>query len=240
MNSNPPYIFFPLGDSAITLDYGNIIDESINRKIIAIFNHLQKNPFPGMIEALPAFSSITVYYDIALAGKIHDKRSVYEQVKQRLEQDLKYNFETKAVSSRIIRIPACYDTEFAPDLATISAIKKIPVDEIIRLHTTKKYRVFMLGFLPGFAYMGEVDEAIAMPRLVQPRQKVAAGSIGIAGKQTGIYPLDSPGGWQIIGRTPLKLFEALNEDPTLLMAGDEVQFDSISRDEYKNYQSRHS
>ena len=240
MNSGPSYIFFPLGDSAITLDYGNIIDESVNRKIIAIFNHLQKNPFPGMIEALPAFSSITVYYDIASLRKMPKNKSAYEHVKQRLEQELKKNFETSAVPSRIIRIPACYDTEFAPDLATISEVKKLPADEIIRLHTTKNYRVYMLGFLPGFAYMGEVDEAIAMPRLAQPRQKVAAGSIGIAGKQTGIYPLDSPGGWQIIGRTPLKLFEALNKEPTLFMAGDEVQFDSISRDEYENYQSRPS
>jgi len=240
MNSGPSYTFFPLGDSAITLDYGNIINESINRKIIAIFNHLQKNPFPGIIDVLPAFSSITVYYDIALLRKIPNNKSAYEHVKQKLEQELKNNFETSADPSRIIRIPACYDTEFAPDLATISVEKKIPVDEIIRLHSTKKYRVYMLGFLPGFAYMGEVDEAIAMPRLAQPRQKVAAGSIGIAGKQTGVYPLDSPGGWQIIGRTPLKLFEALNEEPTLFMAGDEVQFDSISRDEYENYQSRNS
>jgi inhibitor of KinA len=240
MNSNPLYTFFPLGDSAITVDYGNIIDESVNTKIIAVFNHLQKNPFPGMIESLPAFSSLTVYYDIAVIKKMPDKRSAYEQVKQKLEQELSYNFETRKVPSKIIRIPACYDTEFAPDLATISEMKKITVDEIIQLHITKKYRVYMLGFLPGFAYMGEVDDRIAMPRLVQPRQKVAAGSIGIAGKQTGIYPLDSPGGWQIIGRTPLKLFEPLKKEPTLLRAGDEVQFDSISRDEFENYQARHS
>ena len=240
MNSNPSYTFFPLGDSAITLDYGNIIDEPVNRKIIALFNHLQKNPFPGMVEALPAFSSLTVYYDVALFKKMPDKRSAYEQVKQKLEQELRYNFETNDIPSRLIRIPVCYEKEFAPDLETISAEKKITVDEIIHLHTTNKYRVYMLGFLPGFAYMGEVDERIAMPRLAQPRQKVTAGSIGIAGKQTGIYPLDSPGGWQIIGRTPLKLFEALNKEPTLLRAGDEVQFDSISRDEFENYQSRHS
>jgi inhibitor of KinA len=240
MNSNPSYTFFPLGDSAITVDYGNIIDESVNTKIIAVFNHLQKNPFPGMIESLPAFSSLTVYYDIAVIKKMPDKRSAYEQVKQKLEQELSYNFETSNIPSKIIRIPACYDTEFAPDLATISEMKKITVDEIIQLHITKKYRVYMLGFLPGFAYMGEVDERIAMPRLAQPRSKVAAGSIGIAGKQTGIYPLDSPGGWQIIGRTPLKLFEPLKEAPTLLRAGDEVQFDSISRDEFENYQARHS
>lgn len=235
MNSSPSYTIFPLGDSAITIDYGNFIDESVNRKIIAIFNHLQKKPLPGMIEAVPAFSSITVYYDIALLRKLPGNKSAYEFVKQKLAHELKYNFETSAGHSRIIRIPACYDTAFAPDLATISSVKKVPVDEIIRLHTGKKYRVYMLGFLPGFAYMGEVDESIAMPRLAQPRQKVAAGSIGIAGKQTGIYPLDSPGGWQIIGRTPLKLFDALNKEPTLFMAGDEVQFDSISRDEYENY-----
>ena len=270
MNSGPSYTFFPLGDSAITLDFGNMIDESVNGKIIALFNHLQKNPFTGMIEALPAFSSLTIYYDVALVRKMPKEKSAYESVKQKLEDALSNNFETSDIPSRLIRIPTCYEKEFGPDLATISAAKKLTVDEIIRLHTTKKYRVYMLGFLPGFAYLGKVDDMIAMPRLEKPRQKVAAGSVGIAGKQTGIYPLDSPGGWQIIGRTPLKLFNAsLKPRPTgssggaspaspsasiwrpraerafenslsLLQPGDEVQFYSVTKDEYESYQSRHS
>lgn len=262
MNVAPSYSFFPLGDSAITLDFGNNIDESINRQVIALFNHLKNNPVAGMTEAVPAYSSLTIYYDVVAARKKSKEQTAYDWMKQSLENLIKQNIEPGNFISEFVRIPVCYEKEFAPDLETIATVKKLTVDEIIRLHTTKKYRVFMLGFLPGFAYMGEVDEAIAMPRLAQPRQKVAAGSVGIAGKQTGIYPLDSPGGWQIIGRTPLKLFNASPSErsssdkprPTrssgrgsafknslsLLQPGDEVQFDSISRYEYENYQSRHS
>ena len=140
----------------------------------------------------------------------------------------------ETTQQRKISIPVCYSRAFAPDIEFIASEKNISIEKIIQLHTSKSYTVYMIGFLPGFSYMGEVAEAIAIPRKIQP-VSVAAGSVGIAGKQTGIYPLESPGGWQIIGRTPLKIFDKGKSDPVLLQPGDEIQFYSISEDEFKNY-----
>jgi inhibitor of KinA len=135
----------------------------------------------------------------------------------------------------MITIPVCYEKEFALDIEEIATVKNISINELIEIYTSKIYHVYMMGFLPGFAYMGEVDEKLEMPRKQQPRQTVEAGSVGIAGRQTGIYPLASPGGWQIIGRTPLKLFDAEKKEPTLLKAGDKAKFISISKDEFESY-----
>jgi inhibitor of KinA len=135
------------------------------------------------------------------------------------------------MSSPLIRIPVCYDPAFAPDMIRLSAAKKCTPEELIGLHTAATYKVYMLGFLPGFAYMGGTDERIAMPRKPQP-VKVMAGSVGIAGRQTGIYPLDSPGGWHIIGRTPLRMFDPAAKKPVLLNTGDRVQFYTISKNEF--------
>jgi len=140
-----------------------------------------------------------------------------------------------AFSSRKIKIPVCYAEKYGLDLNEISKQKKISISEIIQLHTAKKYRIYMIGFLPGFAYMGEVDKQIAITRKAQPRINVEGGSVGIAGMQTGIYPLDSPGGWQIIGKTPLKLFDKEKDHTVLLQPGDEIEFYPITEDEFKNY-----
>jgi inhibitor of KinA len=227
------YRIFPLGDSAITIDFGNCINETINKEVIARFNQLQQDPLPGLIEAVPAYSSLTVYYDMmALKKKTTPGKTVFEWMKQQLEERLLKQFQQNQIAERLIKVPVCYDEEFAPDLQHLAATKNISVDELIQSHTAKPYKVYMLGFLPGFAYMGEVDEKITMPRKPQP-VNIEAGSVGIAGKQTGIYPLASPGGWQIIGKTPLKLFDAGKEEPTLLRAGDTVQFYSISKIEFE-------
>jgi inhibitor of KinA len=235
--NNPaiPYRIFPLGDSAITIDFGNTIDDSINKEVMARFSQFQKNSLPGLIEMIPAYSSLTIYYDmLAVKKKINNDTTVFEWMKEQLVERLKIPVQENIVIERIVRIPVCYEEEFAPDLQQLAATKNITVDEAIQIHTSSSYKVYMLGFLPGFAYMGEVDEKIVMPRKSQP-ENVAAGSVGIAGKQTGIYPLTSPGGWQVIGRTPLKLFDAGREDPVLLKAGDTVQFYSISKNEFTNY-----
>ena len=145
------------------------------------------------------------------------------------------DIEIFSLPSRKIKIPVCFAEKYALDIDHISKEKKLPVSEIIRLHTAKKYRIYMIGFLPGFPYMGEVDGRIAMPRKAQPQTKVEAGSVGIAGMQTGIYPLDSPGGWQIIGKTPLQLFNKEKDDPVLLRPGDEIEFYPITEDEFTNY-----
>jgi inhibitor of KinA len=228
-----PYRIFPLGDSAITVDFGNCIDETINKEVIARFNQLQQQPLPGMIEAVPAYSSLTVYYDVmTLKKKASSHQTVYEWMKQQLEERLQQPVQQNQTAERLVNIPVCYDEEFAWDIHHLATIKNISADEVIQCHTSKPYKVYMLGFLPGFPYMGQVDEKITMPRKPQP-VNIVAGSVGIAGKQTGIYPLASPGGWQIIGRTPLKLFDVANEESTLLRAGDTVRFYSITKNEFE-------
>jgi inhibitor of KinA len=231
----PSYRIFPLGDSAVTIDFGNVIDEATNKEVLALFQAISADPLPGMTEAIPAYCSLTVYYDVFSISKIVAAgSSVYEFISGLLKKRLDQPLKTTEEPARIVTIPVCYEGEFAPDIGQLAKEKNISVEEVIRIHGSKQYRVYMLGFLPGFSYMGEVDEKISISRKSQPVM-VGAGSIGIAGRQTGIYPLASPGGWQIIGRTPLKLFEAEKKEPTLLKAGDIVQFTSISKNEFENY-----
>lgn len=228
-----PYRFFSLGDSAITVDFGNCIDETINNEVIRRFNQLQQDPIPGMIEAIPAYSSLTIHYDVlALKNKSTAGSTIFEWVKDQLLEKLRQPIEQTEVKERLIKIPVCYENEFALDIKQLAAIKNISVEEVIQLHTAKSYKIFMLGFLPGFSYMGEVDERIAVPRKPQP-VNIVGGSVGIAGKQTGIYPIASPGGWQIIGQTPLKLFDVEKDESTLFRAGDRVQFYSIGKKEFE-------
>jgi len=237
MKRSSAYKIYFIGDSAATIDFGNVIDERINKKVISLFDHLSKHPLQGMVEAVPAYSSLTIYYDVGLLRKkIFPYKKVYQWVKDELDKLMQKDLTGADSALRLIRIPVCYENEFGMDLPWLAEQKNISIEDIIHLHTGKQYRVYMLGFLPGFAYMGQVYEIIAASRKQQPRP-VAAGSVGIAGKQTGIYPLNSPGGWQIIGKTPLKIFDADKEDPCLLKAGDTVEFYSITKDEFTNYQS---
>jgi inhibitor of KinA len=232
MQETLTYQVFPLGDSAITIDFGNRIDGAVNDRVIDLFKKLQKNPLPGMIEMVPAFSSLTLYYDIALIRKKKTSgNTAFEQIKDLLEELITLPFTNEQQTARLMRIPVCYEKEMAPDMEEMCVYSGLTAEEIITIHTGRQYRVFMLGFLPGFAYMGPVDDRINMPRKTRPRS-IAAGSVGIAGLQTGIYPLASPGGWQIIGRTPLQLFNKKEEECTLLKAGDRVEFYSISREEF--------
>ncbi len=234
-----PYTIFPLGDCALTIDFGNSIDENINKKVLQLFYQLQSGCIPHIIDLIPAYSSLTVYYDIvALYQKKEAEKTAFEIMAERIERLTAEETNDRSEPSRQIKIPVCYAEPFALDIQEIAQQKNRTVDEIIRLHTAKTYRIFMIGFLPGFAYMGTVDERIAVPRKEKPRSVVAAGSVGIAGQQTGIYPLHSPGGWQIIGRTPLPLFDKDKSQPVLLQPGDEVTFHSITEDEFTHYQSR--
>lgn len=232
---NISYRIFPLGDSAITVDFNSGINEAINDRVLAWVQYLQDHPLAGMLEATPAYSSFTVYYDVMIVSKRRSKGiSCHEWVRSQLENILQQELPVNLPDGQLMEIPVCYAAEFAPDLNNLAIEKNISVEEVVRIHISKNYRVFMLGFLPGFAYMGEVDERIALPRKHQP-VNVSSGSIGIAGTQTGIYPLSSPGGWHIIGRTPMKLFDKEMENPVLIKAGSQVKFYSISKDEFENY-----
>ena len=231
-NSFIPYRLFSLGDAAITIDFGNCIDERINKEVLARYRQIFAEPFPGMTELIPAYSSLTVCYDIATIKKNYNhNRSAFEIIKELLTVYMQKPVTYLAEESKLIKIPVCYTPEFGSDLQQLADTNHLSVEEVIQLHTTKEYRVYMMGFLPGFAYMGEVDERIAIPRKPQPKN-VVAGSVGIAGKQTGIYPLDSPGGWYIIGKTPVKTFNTGDTQPILIKAGDRIQFFQISRQEY--------
>jgi inhibitor of KinA len=221
------------------IDFGNFIDESINKWVHSVFSQLQGNPFPGMIEAVPAYSSIAIYYDVtAIRKNLSGQSTAFEWMSDKIKVYLLQDLEIEYPET-LMTIPACYDKEYGPDLEFIASRNKISTEEIIHLHISTVYRVYMLGFIPGFPYMGIINEKIACGRKQQP-MPVEAGSIGIAGKQTGIYPLRSPGGWQIIGRTPLKLFDKDSDSPVLFKSGDRVQFYSITKDEFENIKSRNA
>ncbi|HVT86730.1 MAG TPA: 5-oxoprolinase subunit PxpB [Chitinophagaceae bacterium] len=228
------YSIFPLGDSALTIDFGNRINENINETVLGLFRAIQQKPLFGMIETVPAYSSLSIYYDpVKLKKRISLHETAFDHIKKEVENFLETFSCPETPASKVVNIPVCYDEDYATDLGRIAEIKKIDKEEIIRLHCSQTYRVYMIGFLPGFPYLGTLDEKIAMPRKSQP-QMVAEGSVAIAGKQTGIYPLTSPGGWNIIGRTPLKLFDPYREEPTLLNAGDVVEFYPIGKNEFLN------
>ena len=240
MDRLPSYKISPLGETALIIDFGNTIDESINKLVHSLFYQLQHDPIPGMIEAVPAYSSLTIYYDILfIRNNLNKQTTAFEWVSESLKKFIpKENIET-GDPQILVKVPVCYEIEYAPDLGFIASQNKISDNEAVYLHTSTTYHIYMLGFLPGFAYMGMVDEKISSSRKQKP-VFVEAGSIGIAGKQTGIYPFRSQGGWQIIGRTPLKLFDKEKINPVLFKAGDKVQFYSIIKDEFEDIKSRNA
>lgn len=236
MPSPFPYIFFPLGDAAVVIVFGNTMDESLNKYIIRLCNHLKKQQQDFITDILPAYSSLSVFYDLSILQPVKPAYiSGYDYICNYVETIIQQDVvAASAHEETLIKIPVCYEGEFAPDIELLAKQKQLSVNEVINLHTSTQYSVYMIGFLPGFAYMGAVNEKIATPRKNLP-QKVTAGSVGIAGMQTGIYPIDSPGGWNIIGRTPVQIFNATRKDPVLLKAGNIVQFYPISLHEYKHY-----
>lgn len=237
---NTGYTIFPLGDSAATIDLGNNINEFLNNKIIGMQQWLLANPLPGQRDIIVAYSSLTIIYDPVLT-KLHPPVAmpVFEKVKQYLQNAFSRSAiqpanpvqaDQQGGKSAVIRIPVCYEEEYAMDLPAMAAEKNMSTEEIIALHTQAVYRVYTIGFLPGFSYMAAVHEKLVTARKVKP-VPVAAGSVGIAGAQTGIYPLNSPGGWHIIGRTPVRQFDACDKDLVKLKVGDNVQFYRISKKE---------
>ena len=228
------YTIFALGDSAATIDLGNNINASLNEKVIAMQQWLLANTFHGQRDIIVAYSSLTILYDPFLVKQHYQPHSsIFEWVKNRLANAFEHSVIQPRHNASIIRIPVCYDEIFAPDLHALATSKQLSVWDVIALHTARIYRVYTIGFLPGFSYMASVDEKLVTPRKPRP-EPVAAGSVGIAGEQTGIYPLDSPGGWHIIGRTPVKQFDACTKELVKLKVGDNVQFYGISKDEYEN------
>jgi inhibitor of KinA len=216
---------FPLGDNCATIDFGNEISVELNAKAIVLASHLGKHPFPGFIEAVPAYSSVAVFYRlIEVRRNFPEYDSAFDAVTSVVRNAHTQPHANEETMLRVIEIPVDFSDGAALDLNVVAEFAGITPGEVIERFIAKRYRVYMLGFLPGFAYMGEVDETIAAPRKDSPRTKVPKGSVGIASGQTGIYPLESPGGWQIIGRTNAEMFSADRDPPCLLSPGDEVRF----------------
>ena len=219
---------FPLGDSCVTVDFGNEIAVELNTRAISLASHIENDPFPGLIEVVPAYSSISVFYDLLEVRRhFSEFASAFNAVRSRVQAALA-SYEALETRSRQIEIPVDFGAAAALDMSLVADRSGLSSAEVIEVFTARMYRVYMIGFLPGFAYMGTVDERIAVPRKDSPRLKVPKGSVGIASGQTGIYPLESPGGWQIIGKTDLEMFMPNSDSPCLLKAGDEVRFVALA------------
>jgi inhibitor of KinA len=224
---------FSLGDSAVTIDLGNSISRELNLRVRGMQEWLAANPFPGLKDLVVAYSSLSLFYDpVVVKNEFPSFDTAFAYIEDKLQQAYQLSADGQnAREGELIRIPACYDDTFAADLDFVSRTSHLSKQEVIELHLSQSYYVYMIGFLPGFSYMAEVDEKIRMPRKINP-VPVAPGSIGISDSQTGIYPLSCLGGWQIIGKTPLKLFDEASSEPVKLKPGDQVEFYAISREEF--------
>lgn len=229
------YEFFPLGDSGVIVQMGEEINEKTHEKVNSLCRYLEEHPFAGMVEYVPGFTTVAVFYDPVVLYHLQTNTFPYEWVLVQLKKILSQLSIGERSESRIIEIPVCYGGEFGPDLENVSQYNGLTQEDVIRIHCQPEYLVYMIGFAPGFPYLGGMDERIATPRRSSPRVKIHAGSVGIGGKQTGIYPIESPGGWQLIGKTPVKLFRLDEEAPSLLRAGDFIRFRPITREKYDDW-----
>ncbi len=215
----------PAGDRALTADFGNVIDEGVNRQVNALKKALLKENIPGLREMIPSYRSLLIEYDPALI--------TLQELSRRVEAARPDTVGAAAEKKNVLEIPCCYGGEYGEDLPGLAELTGLSEEEIIAIHSGTDYRIYMLGFLPGFTYLGGMDERIAAPRLPSPRVSIPAGSVGIGGSQTGVYPIASPGGWRLIGRTPVKFYDPHREKPVLCEAGDYIRFVPITAAEYE-------
>lgn len=211
----------PEGDSALRISLGEEISEAINRQVHALSQAIREAALPGVRELVPSYRSILVLYDPLQT----DHRRLMRQVNRLIGAAS----AGRAVRHRVLEVPCCYDGQ---DLEDVAVLAGLTPEEVIRIHSAPEYRIYMLGFLPGFVYLGGLDERIHSPRLQSPRKAIPAGSVGIGGSQTGIYPMTSPGGWRLIGRTPLTMYDPQREPSILVQAGDSIRFMPVSAVEY--------
>ncbi len=230
--------FTPLGDTALVIHVGDKIDEVTRQRVLAVQRVLAAEPVLGMIELVPAYTTVSLFYDPVLvirAGAPGDQ--IVEWLSARISERLRDGLDGDAAemvtaSGRLIEIPVCYSGEFGPDLERVASQSGLSPGQVIDRHSQVEYLVHLIGFAPGFTYLGGLPAELETPRLTVPRRAVPAGSVGIAGQQTGVYPLATPGGWNLIGRTPLRLFRPEEDPPVLLQAGDRVVFRAITSDEF--------
>lgn len=209
------------GDRALVVEFGDSIDEGINRRVHALTRALDTRHLAGIDDLVPTYRSVLIYYDPRVLER--------EELERHLMALADHTGRDEPLPSRVVEIPTCYGGDCGPDLPFVAEHTKLSVDEVIRIHAGTDYLVYMMGFTAGFPYLGGLSPRIAAPRLETPRTRVPAGSVGIAQQQTGIYPSDSPGGWRIIGRTPVRLFDPHREPPVVIEAGDYVRFVPIDQ-----------
>ena len=215
----------PVGDRAISIDFGQVIDPTINRHIRQTIERIKALQLDGIIELVPTYCALLVEYDAML----YSYSEICKIIEPTLEEGMT-NTTNELVT--VVEVPTVYGGEFGPDLSFVASHNHLSEDEVISIHSGTDYLVYMLGFIPGFTYLGGMDPRIATPRLSSPRTLIPAGSVGIAGEQTGTYPSDSPGGWQIIGRTPVTMYDMSKAQAALLKAGDYVRYVPIDETEF--------
>ena len=214
--------FLPAGDSALVAEFGREVDEAVNQRVHDMARWLEMCRIPGVTEVLPTFRSLMVFYDptklsyAALVRKLGQYRTAAET--------------GMAMEKKVLQVPCCYD---GPDLDGMTVLTGLSREEIIAIHSGMDYKIYMMGFLPGFVYLGGLDKRICVPRLETPRTRIEPGSVGIGGSQTGVYPVASPGGWRILGRTYLKFYDPNRAEPILCRAGQYIRFVPISREAYE-------
>ena len=215
----------PVGDRAISIDFGQVIDPTINRHIRQTIERIKELQLEGIIELVPTYCALLVEYDAMLYS--------YSEICNIIEPTLEKGMtDTTNELVTVVEVPTVYGGEFGPDLSFVASHNHLSEAEVISIHSGTDYLVYMLGFIPGFTYLGGMDSRIATPRLSSPRTLIPAGSVGIAGEQTGTYPSDSPGGWQIIGRTPVTMYDMSKAQAALLKAGDYVRYVPIDESEF--------
>ncbi|WP_079508782.1 5-oxoprolinase subunit PxpB [Mesobacillus jeotgali] len=225
--------FHPLGDNAIIVELGKDINIETQHKVQFVVSLLDKYAKDWMIEYIPAFTTVTLFYDPLKVMRDSNKDELpYYYVRSWLQSSLTRIAIATDTTQRVVEIPVCYGGELGPDIEFVARHNNLAAEEVIHLHSNGEYIVYMIGFAPGFPYIGGMSEKIATPRKETPRLKIPPRSVGIAGKQTGVYPIETPGGWQLIGRTPLELFRPEEDPPTLLRPGDRIRFKPISYEEY--------
>ncbi|KML08016.1 5-oxoprolinase subunit PxpB [Rossellomorea marisflavi] len=229
------YSLRPLGDHALVIEAGSSIDHATHVKVRSICSAIEEADPAWITDIVPAFTTVTLHYDPMKLE--HPDRLPYETVMNRIHTILSSIPPGAEEEPRTIEIPVCYGGEFGPDLESVAEWNDLTPEKVIELHSASPYLVHMIGFSPGFPYLGGMPEEIATPRRKEPRLRVPRGSVGIAGSQTGIYPLESPGGWQLIGRTPVALFDTQACPPGILQAGDRLRFKPITPQEYKEMEA---
>ena len=216
--------FRTAGDRGLLVEYGDVIDPAVNNKVRSMAIAIEDNPLKGVTEVIPTYRSLLMIYDPLMTDTLELQKRL-ETLESRLE-------DIQIPPPRTVEIPVCYGGEFGPDINTVADTHQLSVSEVIDLHCEPEYLIYMVGFTPGFPFLGGLSEKLHTPRLETPRTLVPEGSVGIANNQTGIYPIASPGGWQLIGRTPVKLFAPRRKNPFLYQAGDRIKFNPISVAEY--------